>query len=217
MRTRSPSHSNSALFRCRRVSSVEIEKCVPAISFEGASTVERCSGSRRVGLRQRGNSSPGHRRAAVKRRAEPDRADGHGLRARDVRMRSDRPASSSRARTGRARRPPPSRRSRPSPGSCLLTATIQIGGGELQLGRRPRPRARRCPSTGMVLFLSATPWQRPRTRSRSFLATTTCIAPVVLAGTGRGRQGRSDRVKPRVSKPAAGPVPGRTLSDYLSL
>ena len=48
MRTRSPSHSNSALFRCKRVSSVEIEKCVPAISVSpNAATTIRAVGSAR--------------------------------------------------------------------------------------------------------------------------------------------------------------------------
>jgi hypothetical protein len=37
------------------------------------------------------------------------------------------------------------------------------------------------PSTGMVLFLSATPWQRPRIFNRSRFVTTTCISGHVLA------------------------------------
>ncbi len=59
MRTRFPSHSNSALFRCRRVSSVEIEKWVPAIRSESASTGSDSMGELLSGSGNAGNSSPG--------------------------------------------------------------------------------------------------------------------------------------------------------------
>ena len=59
MRTVSPSHSKSALFRCARVSSVEIEKWVFWISSESTSTSSASVGEPSAGCGSGGKSSPG--------------------------------------------------------------------------------------------------------------------------------------------------------------
>ena len=70
MRTTSPSHSKSAEFRCARVSSVEIEKCVLAMSSCSTSTSSASDGDPSAGDGSGGKSSPGMPRS-VYRRALP--------------------------------------------------------------------------------------------------------------------------------------------------
>ena len=59
MRTMSPSHSKSAELRCARVSSVEIEKCVFAMSSCRTSTSSASDGDPSDGAGSGGKSSPG--------------------------------------------------------------------------------------------------------------------------------------------------------------
>ncbi len=59
MRTRSPTHSKRPLFTCGRVSSLEMEKWVRAISSESSSTGSWSEGASGAGLGSCGNSLPG--------------------------------------------------------------------------------------------------------------------------------------------------------------